>query len=92
MVREDMPWLYEIAVEAYHAIKAGDTEAVEKESRRLSRLTEMLMHGPFMEEFGSKEAHMFMMEFPRIFDHMLRRCIKAKKPATRRRGAKPPNE
>jgi hypothetical protein len=92
MVREDMPWFYEIAVEAYHAIKAGDTEAAEKEGRRLNRLAEMLMHGPFMEEFGSKETHMFMIEFLQVLDHMLRRCIKARKPPARRRGAKPPTE
>jgi hypothetical protein len=97
MVREDMPWLYELAVEAYHAIKAGDTEAAEKEIRRLSRFTERFMHGPFMDgpfmdEFGGKEAHMFMMEFPHMFERMLRHCVETKKPTTRRRGVKTPSE
>jgi hypothetical protein len=97
MVREDMPWFYEIVVEAYHAIKAGDTEGAEKEIRRLSRLAEGLMHGPFMdgpfmEEFGGKEGRMVMMELPRIFEHMLRRCVEAKKPPARRRGSKGPVE
>ena len=80
MVREDMPWFYEIALEAYHAIKAGDIEAAERASKRMSRVTEMFMHGPFMEEFGNKESHMFMMEFPQMFEHMLHRCIDTKKP------------
>lgn len=92
MVREDMPWFYEIALEAYHAIKAGDTEAAEREVKYMNRITEAFMHGSFMEEFGSKEMHMFMMEFPRMFEHMIRRCIETKKPSTRRRGSKPPNE
>lgn len=92
MVREDMPWFYEIAQEAYHAIKGGDTETVEKAARRLNRLSEFFMHGPFIDEFGGKEAHMFMMEFPRILDHMLRRYIETKKPPARRKGSKPPNE
>ncbi len=94
MLREDMPWLYEIALEAYHAVKVGDTEAAEKEVRRLSRFTEVFMHGPFMEEFDSKETHMFMMEFPQILEHMLRRCIEAKKPPipTRRKSSKPSSE
>jgi hypothetical protein len=90
MVREDMPWFYEIALEAYHAVKAGDTEAAEKMVQCLNRLNKFMMHGPFMEEFGSKETHMFMMEFPSILDHMLRRCIETKKPPTRRRGSGPP--
>ena len=85
MVREDMPWFYEIALEAYHAIKAGDTEAAERASKRMNRITEMLMHGPFMEEFGNKESHMMMMEFPRMFEHMLHRYIETKKPPTRRK-------
>jgi hypothetical protein len=90
MVREDMPWFYEIALEAYHAVKAGDTESAEKMVQCLNRLNKFMMHGPFMEEFGSKETHMFMMEFPSILDHMLRRCIETKKPPTRRRGSGPP--
>jgi hypothetical protein len=89
MVREDMPWFYEIALEAYHAIEAGDTEAAERAGKRMNRITEMFMHGPFMEEFGGKEAHMFMMEFPRMFEHMLHRCIEAKKPPARPRVSKP---
>jgi hypothetical protein len=75
-----MPWFYEIALEAYHAIKAGDIETAEGASKRMRRFTEMFMHGPFIEEFGGKEMHMFMMEFPHMFEHMLRRCVDAKKP------------
>ncbi len=93
MVREDMPWIYEIAQEAYHAIKTGDTESAEMEVQRMKRISEMFMHGPFMsEEFGGKEAHMFMMELPRIFEHILHRCIETKKPPARRKGSKPPSE
>ena len=92
MVREDMPWCYEIALEAYHAIKAGDTEAGAKEVRRLIHFTDFFMHGPFMKEFGGEEERMFMMDFPRMLEHMLRRCIEGKKPASRRRSSKPPPE
>jgi hypothetical protein len=91
IVREDMPWFYEIAQEAYHAIKTGDTESAEREVQHMRHISEILMHGPFMEEFGSKEVHMFMMEFPRMLEHMLRRCIDAKKPPSRRRSSKPPS-
>ncbi len=91
-LREDMPWLYEIALEAYRAIKAGDKEAAMREAKRIHRVRELLMHGPFMEEIGSKEMHMFMTEFPRMFDLMLHRCIEAKKPPARRRTPKLPSE
>lgn len=85
MVREELPWFYEIAVEAYRAIKSGDSELADREIRRLRHIPEMLMRGPFMEESGSKEMHMLMMEFPRMVDHMARRYLEKKV-----RRAKPP--
>ncbi len=88
MVRDDMPWFYEMALEAYHAIKSGDVEAAERETRRLRGLSEILMHGPFMEEFATKETHMFMMEFPRMLDRLVRRYVENKQPTPRRKGAK----
>jgi len=75
IVRDEMPWFYEIALEAYRAIKSGDSESAEREIKRLRRIPEMLMHGPFMEEMGSKEMHMFMMEFPLMLDRMAHRYL-----------------
>jgi hypothetical protein len=81
MVRDDMPWLYELAMEVYRAVKAGNPEAIEREMMRLRRFSEAIMRGPFMEEFGfgGKESHMFAMEFPRLLEHMLRRTLEMKK-------------
>jgi hypothetical protein len=93
MVRDDMPWFYEIVLEAYHAIRSGDSHAAEREVTRLRNLPKMLMHGPFMDEFGDKDMHMFMMEFPRMFEHAFRRYVDNKKPTPRRgRRAKPQSE
>jgi hypothetical protein len=92
IVREEMPWFYEIALEAYHAVKSGDVETAERELRRLRHLPEMLTHGPFMEEFESKEMHMFVRELPRMFDRMLQRLIVEKKSTRRRKSAKSDNE
>ena len=91
-VRDEMPWLYEIAVEGYHAIKAGDASAGESEINRLGRVRDIVMHGPMREElgYGGKEAHMLLMELPHMMEHMMRRCLESKKPtARRRRAAKP---
>jgi hypothetical protein len=93
IVRDDMPWLYELAMEVYRAVKAGNTEAIEREVKRLNRFSEMMLRGPFMEElgFGRKEHHMIAMEFPRMLEHMLRRTLAMKKePAVRRKVAKLP--
>jgi hypothetical protein len=74
VVRDEMPWLYELAMEVYRAVRDGKVETIEREMNRLRRFSESMMRGPFMEEFGivSKESHMFAMEFPRMLDHMLR--------------------
>ncbi|HEY3380931.1 MAG TPA: hypothetical protein VGK32_04140 [Vicinamibacterales bacterium] len=91
LVRDDMPWLYELAMEVYRAVKAGNVEAVEREMQRLRRFSEMMMRGPFMEEFGfgGKESHMFAMEFPQMLEHMLRRTLEMKKEHPRRKPHKP---
>lgn len=95
MVREDMPWFYEIAREIYRAIESGDRATVQREMTRIRHISEMFMGGPLMEEFagGERDAHMWLIEFPRMFEHMLRRwCdVEEKKPSPRRRSTKPPS-
>lgn len=90
MLRDDFPWLYEICMDAYRAVKAGDWESVEREATRLRRIVEFTMHGPMGEMFEprSREEHMMMMEIPRMLEHSLRRCIEDKKVATRQRLSK----
>jgi hypothetical protein len=77
MVRDDAPWLYELAMEVYRAVKSGDPVAIEAEMERIRRFSDLMMHGPFMEEFGfdGKESYMFMREFPRMLKHMLARTL-----------------
>jgi hypothetical protein len=91
LVRDDMPWLYELGMEVYRAVKAGNIEAIEREMQRLRRFSEMMMRGPFMEEFGfgGKESHMIAMEFPRMLEHTLRRTLDMKKEHPRRKPDKP---
>lgn len=93
LVRDDLPWLYELAMEVYRSVKSGDAEAIEGDVTRLRRYSELMMRGPFMEElgFGDRE-HVFAMEFPRMLEHMLRRILEARKTHTRRRAPKPQPE
>lgn len=92
VARDELPWLYELAMEVYRAVKSGNRDAIEAEMRRLRNFSEMLMNGPFMHEmgFGDKESHMFAIELPRMLEHMLRRSLGAKK-VHRRKPSKSPN-
>jgi len=91
ILRDDAPWLYELAMEVYRAVKSGDTAAIESEMARLERFSELAMRGPFLEELGlgDKESYMLLREFPRMLDHMLRRTLEEKKPHPRRPKARP---
>ncbi|CAN5477890.1 hypothetical protein BH10ACT2_BH10ACT2_19660 [soil metagenome] len=72
LVRDEMPWLYELAVEAYRALKSGDPESIDAEVKRLSRLAESGL-GERMMDFGFRdpEFHMMAMEFPRMLQQMV---------------------
>jgi hypothetical protein len=80
LVRDELPWLYELAMEVYRAVKGGNDEVIKREMVRLRRFSEIAMRGSFLEElgFGSPDTHMFAMEFPRMLEHMLRRNLEMK--------------
>ena len=81
LVRDDVPWLYEIAMEAYRAITSGTQKSADQIMRSIDSLQEFSMNHPMFEELGmidSKETHMFMMEGPRILEHMVMMCLKNK--------------
>ncbi|MHB1839425.1 MAG: hypothetical protein ACYCPD_06665 [Acidobacteriaceae bacterium] len=77
VVREDAPWLYELAMEVYRTAKAGNLQAIEQEIERLRRFSSIAMRGPFAEEFGlvNKESYLFVREFPKMLEHILMRTL-----------------
>jgi hypothetical protein len=92
MVRDELPWLYEIAVDAYRAVNNGMPSDVEREIGRLRRVTDFMMQGPFMGDFGmgSKETHMFLMEFPHMLERMLSRHAESETARSpRQKGTRP---
>lgn len=86
-VRDELPWLYELTMEVYRAVKSGDPALIESEIARLRRFSEVMMHGPFMEEFGfgDKETYMWAREIPRMLQRVLDRTLVSTKPRTRLR-------
>jgi len=88
IVRDDIPWLYEILVEAYRIVKSGDQKAIEQVLIVLDRVAEFTMHGQFMEELGmhTKDTRMMMREIPRFVEHTIHRYLEqTKKPFARRK-------
>ena len=87
LLRDDIPWLYEIGIEAYRTAKSGTSKAAAEALRGFQRAVERTLHGPFMEEFmmSSKESRMMMHELPRILEHITERYISTRKPASSRK-------
>lgn len=90
LVRDDLPWLYELAMEVYRAVKRGDPEDMGREVGRLRHFSERMIHGPLMEEFGfgGRESHMLAVEFPRILEHFVMRTLESKRPPARPKAQK----
>lgn len=59
--REEAPWLYEIALETYRAIRSGDATEASRAVQRYREALEMLHHMPFLEVFGREDKMMHMM-------------------------------
>lgn len=73
MIRDDMPWLYELIVEAYREAKAGNSSAAREAIHRARRAGKMMMGGPWMEEMGvhPREIETLFMELPMVLDRYL---------------------
>jgi len=91
VMRDDAPWLYELALEVYRAAKSGDIGSIEREINRIERFSEIMFRSPFAEEFalGGKEFQIIVMEFPRFLQRMLRRRITPKQVTSARRIRRP---
>lgn len=59
LLRDDVPWLYELGVEVYRNINSGNAREARKAHRKFIRALEMLRHGPFMDEMD-KHTHMMV--------------------------------
>jgi hypothetical protein len=71
LFRDDVPWLYEIGVEAYRAARSGSRDEAARALRRFRRAAEMVERGPFLfDEAGlnPKELHMIMREVGHMLD------------------------
>ena len=82
LVRDDAPWLYEIAMEAYRAIISGTQKSAEQIRKSIKMLRDFPMHSPTFEKLmmtGSKESHMLMMEGPHTLERMVMKCLENRK-------------
>lgn len=71
LMKEDFPWMYELGVEAYRAIRGKDSEAAAEAVERFQRAFEMLRHGPFLDAIGDKRTYMMIKEMSHFLKYAL---------------------
>lgn len=78
LLRDDVPWLYEIGMDAYRHAQKGAWDEAGKAMKRLHRAAKATMRGPWFEEmgYGGREAHMLLRELPMILDHARHRMMR----------------
>jgi hypothetical protein len=78
ILRDDLPWIYEIGLELYNALKSGDTERISETRNDLHIVLEATMHGPLSHEAmrpGDEEIYYMIKHLPEMIEHFLDRSI-----------------
>lgn len=74
MLREDMPWLYELGREAYEKCRADTPKEAERALMRFRRALHFSMRGPFMDERGMHPG--MLRELEHVVESFLERSPK----------------
>jgi hypothetical protein len=82
--KDDFPWLYEIGMDTYRAIKTGDPVEIERAIMGFRRTMEFMMHGPLDAFIDSKETYMMVRELPRILERYVYEYLPSTKKASRK--------
>ena len=84
LIRDDVPWMYELTVEAYRTIKSGVEADILRLIKGLEMSQKFFMKGPLMEEsMDSPEMEMMFHELPRMLQHRLERTLPSRKSKTK---------
>jgi hypothetical protein len=71
MFRDDMPWMYELGIEAYRMAKDGTPEEATAARKRFQKAGELMRKGPFGSEemgFDPHMMHVMMREMDHLFE------------------------
>jgi hypothetical protein len=90
IVRDEMPWLYELSMEVYRAAISGEPTKMRDELKRLRRASELFLRGPFIETLGRKENYMIAVEFPKMLERVLQSRLARESGPKFKRAAPPP--
>ncbi len=77
LIRDDAPWLYELARAAYETSRSENPAIRDHTLKALLSAIEFTVHGPFMEliHMESEEDHMMFMDAVRVLQRVVERLL-----------------
>jgi hypothetical protein len=85
LFRDELPWLHEVGLELYRAIKGGNRTQMEKAFKALMRALEFTRHGPLGEGMADKETYMMIRHLPELIDRYFMRAMEKSEKRSRKR-------
>ena len=85
--REDIPWLYDMGLDLYHALRGGDQKAILAARSDLQAILEATTHGPFFHEMlrpEDEEVYFLVRHIPEMIDRFLAPIIDKESPVRKR--------
>lgn len=76
VMRDDFPWLYELGIELYHALRSGNAKDLSEARQNLLTILEVTTHGPlFHEMYRPDDEELFFMvkHLPQMVERFLGR-------------------
>lgn len=83
VLRDDFPWLYELGLELYHALRDGSQKQISEARHNLMFILEATVHGPlFHEMYRPEDEELFFMvkHLPQLVERFLERSFSGSRP------------
>jgi hypothetical protein len=72
--KDDVPWIYEIGLELYRALRSGDAKTISEARDELIAILEATSHGPFFHEImrpEDEEVYFMIRHLPEMIDRFI---------------------
>lgn len=77
-LRDDVPWIYEVGMELYHALRSGNPKAIEEARAELMVTLEVTTHGPLFHEMfhpDDEEMSFVLRHLHEMVNHFLDKSL-----------------
>ena len=78
LMRDDFPWLYELGMDLYRALRTGNMRSITEARQNLLATLEVIVHGPLFHEMyrpDDEEVYFMIKHLPQLVDRLLERTV-----------------